>query len=337
MTRPTTFDVMDHPAGSGSQSRPRTSRDDRLARWRANVGQPIALDRPTSGSQGLDDTPATALAVLSWNVWIGRGRLLEVVERIRTGAYTSLGITRDLPLVVLVQEAFRSDDSIPPRSNGAAPREIVSRARPQEDIVDVASRLGLRLRYAPSMRNGAERSDRGNAILSSLPLDDVAAFELPFIFQRRVVVAATITLDGRRLRLVNAHLDPRGPPDHRWLGAAGRAQQAAYLVETVSDNTVVLGADLNLARGRRERAWRVLMDASFTFGAPPTLPRWPHTYHGVPRLVLDYVLIRNCRGAIASATVHRIDQDPRDRGTTVFGSDHHPLLARLALSPAPAP
>ena len=41
------------------------------------------------------------------------------------------------------------------------------------------------------MRNGTGASDRGNAILSDLPLDRVRAFELPFVLQRRVPLLAT--------------------------------------------------------------------------------------------------------------------------------------------------
>jgi hypothetical protein len=29
--------------------------------------------------------------------------------------------------------------------------------------------------------------------------------------------------------------------------------------------------------------------------------------------------------------VRRVDENPRDRGPTVFGSDHHPLLAVVEL------
>jgi endonuclease/exonuclease/phosphatase (EEP) superfamily protein YafD len=31
--------------------------------------------------------------------------------------------------------------------------------------------------------------------------------------------------------------------------------------------------------------------------------------------------------------VRRVDEDPRDRGPDVFGSDHHPLLARIDIAP----
>jgi endonuclease/exonuclease/phosphatase family metal-dependent hydrolase len=71
--------------------------------------------------------------------------------------------------------------------------------------------------------------------------------------------------------------------------------------------------------------------AGFTFGIPPSSPSWRHTYHALPRLVLDYVLVRDRAGTIRHAGVHRMDEDPRDRGPRVFGSDHHPLLARIDL------
>jgi endonuclease/exonuclease/phosphatase family metal-dependent hydrolase len=302
----------------------------RLERWRRNVGGNVALDVAASGTPAQDQS----LVVLSWNVWIGQGRLGELVSRIQQGRYARQGADRDLPLVMLLQEAYRSDASIPEISAGRAGRVLMARLGSQEDVVETARSLGLNLRYAPSMRNGRDRSDRGNAILSNLPLREAEAFELPFVLQRRVAVAATISLGGNDLRLVSAHLDPRGPPGHKWLGAAGRGLQAAHLIAGMQDDTVVLGADLNLGRGRSEPAWRLLGEAGFSFGVPPTAPRWRHTFHALPRLVLDYLLIRDRRGLIASATVHRLDEHPRDRGPRVFGSDHHPLLARIDFHPA---
>ena len=300
----------------------------RLERWRQNVGAPVALD--LAGATGAD---SRSIVVLSWNVWIGRGRLTEVISRLRDGEFGRHGADPDLPLIVLVQEAFRSDSSVPPVPSGQAGRVLVAGLGPQEDIVETAKLLGLSLRYAPSMRNSVARSDRGNAILSSLPLEEAHAFELPLVLQRRVAVSATVSLGGAKLRLVSAHLDPRGRPGHRWLGAAGRELQARHLLSSVTDDTVVLGADLNLGRGRYERAWRLLGEAGFSFGVPPTLPRWRHTFHALPRLILDYVLIRDRRGSIREGRVHRLDEHPRDRGPRVFGSDHHPLLARIDLHP----
>jgi endonuclease/exonuclease/phosphatase family metal-dependent hydrolase len=299
----------------------------RLEGWRQNVGAPVALDLappPTGEPQ--------SLVVLSWNVWIGRGKLQAVISRIRQGDFADLGAEPDLPLLVLLQEAYRSDPTLPPAS-GPAGRVLTAQLGPQEDVVETARAQGLNLRYAPSMRNGAFSSDRGNAILSTLPLLDSHAIELPLVLQRRVAVSSELSLGSRTLRVVSAHLDPRGPPGHRWLGAAGRERQAHHLISSIPDGTVVLGADLNLGRGRYERAWRALIDAGYTFGVPASTPSWRHTFHALPRLVLDYLLVRDGPGLIRQARVHRLDEHPQDRGPRVFGSDHHPLLGRIDFHP----
>ncbi|MBA3556820.1 MAG: hypothetical protein H0W29_18980 [Gemmatimonadales bacterium] len=300
----------------------------RLAGWRQNVGDAVALDL-TSSAHAERAAAATSLAVVSWNVWIGRGRLLELLDLLQAGA---LGVPGDLPAVLLLQEVFRQDDSIPDRSNGFAARDLVTRPGPKHDIVEITRRLGWNLRYIPSMRNGAERSDRGNAILTPLPLGPATAIELPLVLQRRVAIAAEVIVAGRPIRLVSAHLAPRGPAGHTLLGGAGRSLQMGRLLAAVDDPTVVLGADLNLGRGRAEGAWRLLVEGEFEFGVPPDLPTWRHTYHSIPRLVLDYLVVRNRVGAIRAAGVRRVDQNPNDRGPTVFGSDHHPLLARIDLA-----
>ncbi|HEY0350958.1 MAG TPA: endonuclease/exonuclease/phosphatase family protein, partial [Gemmatimonadales bacterium] len=261
------------------------------------------------------------------------GRLQEVISRIRTGDFVEQGAHPESPLVVLLQEAYRSDSTVPLISAGRAGRSLIAQLKAQEDVVEAAHALGLNLRYAPSMRNGALQSDRGNAILSSLPLEEAHATELPLVLQRRVAVSAAVTLDGHKLRLVSAHLDPRGPPGHRWLGATGRAVQTRHLLASLSDETVILGADLNLGRGRYEPAWKLLGKAGFSLGVPPSRPAWRHTFHALPRLVLDYLLVRDRAGIVGHARVHRLDEHPRDRGPRVFGSDHHPLLARVELAP----
>jgi hypothetical protein len=133
--------------------------------WRQNVGEPVSLDLARA-EEARRAAAASRLAVVSWNVWMGRGRLVELVERLQAGA---LGVPGDLTPVLLIQEAFRQDDTIPARSNGHAARELVTRLRPTQDVVEVARTLRWNLRYVPSMRNGPQRSDRGNAAWRSGP------------------------------------------------------------------------------------------------------------------------------------------------------------------------
>ena len=83
----------------------------------------------------------------------------------------------------------------------------------------------------------------------------------------------------------------------------------------------------------RDKAAKAFAIARCAACVPPGFPRWRHTYHALPRLVLDYILIRDRAGAVRRARIERLDQDPSDRGPVVFGSDHHPLLGRIDLNP----
>lgn len=323
-----------------------------MARWRANVGEAVARDfalPPGRGpapdsSIGGSRAGRPNLVVLSWNVWIGRGRLAALIDRVRKTTTGTAG-QEPVDLIVLAQEARRADNTIPVACNGARGRDLIVRSWLAEDIVEVAATAGLNLRYAPSMRNGSLRSDRGNAILSTLPVVEAAAFELPWVLQRRVAVSATLALPSTgdapaTIRVCSAHLDPRGSAGSDWLGGAGRAAQAHELLHRVAGKSdgpeapVVIGADLNLVRGAREPAYQMMMAAGFTNGIPGRPPAWDHTYHAVPRLPLDYLLFRDRNGSIAGAEVRRLDEHPADRGPYVFGSDHHPLLAQIELNHA---
>ncbi len=307
-------------------------RDAPLAGWRHNVGRPVAVDLAP-------DAPRTtrSLVVLSWNVWIGRGAIGDVIRRLMSGGYAAQGMPGGTPFVALLQEAYRSDDTVPEATNTFHARDFSRRALHREhEIRGVAQDLQLNLRYAPSMRNGTHRSDRGNAILSNLPLGGATAVELPFAFQRRVAVSATVRIGDRTVHVHSVHLDPRGVTALDLLGVAGRGRQAATVVESMHampPGSHVLGADLNLARQRREPAFRTFADAGFVTGVPAVLPSWNHTYHRTPRLLLDWVLMSSHEGAIAASETRRLDEHPQDVGPYVFGSDHHPLVSRLDFIP----
>ena len=100
-------------------------------------------------------------------------------------------------LVLLLQEVFRAGAEVGEAPPGAPVPSAISPHRPADDVVALARRLGLSAFYVPSMRNGqsdepGEWEDRGTAILSTEPLSDLLAIELPLARQRRVAVMATV-------------------------------------------------------------------------------------------------------------------------------------------------
>ncbi len=298
-----------------------------LAAWRRNTGAPVALDLAPDAPPGV-----TGVDVVCWNVAVGRGDVDELLRRLRDGAYEDFGLRPDRPLVMLVQEAFRAGDDVPERPHDArhGGRRIVPG---RTDIVALAQRAGLSLRYAPSMRNGQHRSDRGNAILANVALTDTHSFLLPYVRQRRVAVTTHLAgVDD--LVLASAHLDTGGSPPGAPLltrFGAGRLLQADELAHRLVDPEhqacVVLGADLNTALGVRDPVVRALVTAGFH---PATrVGEWRHTFHARVRLLLDHVLYRSPTSRIARVLVARVDEVPGDRSSRVFGSDHHPLLARV--------
>lgn len=306
-----------------------------LEHWHGNIGEPIALDLGTPLVRKV-----TVLDVVTWNLAIGLGRLSDVVEKIRAGVFDGEKRPSSRPLIILVQEAYRADASIPDviragYTGGKQPTGL------RGDIVHAANALGFSLRYAPSMRNGRHKSDRGNAVLSSVAIAHARAFALPHVRQRRVAVA--VELHGLPwLTLVSAHLDTRGRVrDTRATAqyASGRSAQAGALAQRFAnewgdDQTVVLGADLNTYFATREPLLRGLMAAGFE--RVPHEPPRSHTFHAPPlRMLLDHIMIRAPSPTIESVRVLRLDEDARDRGRYIFGSDHHPLLARIEIA-APA-
>lgn len=293
-----------------------------LAHWHGNVGEAIALDLAGPLVRNV-----TQLDVLSWNIAIGKGRLVDVVRKLKAGELDGEERRANRPLIILAQEAFRTDNSVPEHAltqhhGGHAPR------RSRGDIVELAHELGMSLRYAPSMRNGAHRSDRGNAILSSVAITHARAFPLPHVRQRRIAVAAE--LNGLPwLTFVCAHLDTRGRVD----GQSGRFVQGTQLgrrllAEWGTDQTIVLGADFNSFRGEREPMFRDLTAAGFQRIVHSGRSR--HTFHAPGlRLFLDHFLVRATADSISAIDVMRVDETTGDRERYIFGSDHHPLLARI--------
>ena len=263
-----------------------------------DVGPAVVVQPPP------DDRRPDSLAIVTWNLHIGAADLSGFVGDLRAGRLTDGHPVRDF--VVLTQEARR----------GAPP-----------DIMAEARALGLGVYYVPSMRNGPGRpgaDDRGNAILSTVPLLDLEAVELPLERQRRVAILATVRLGagGAPLRLANVHLEPRSGwlvPDRRSTGIGRRNQMTALLQTVPLGESVVLAGDLNT--WTYEAAEPVIAELvethRFTFTPlPPDEPTLVALF-GLYTRQLDYVFFRLPEGW--SGRSRRI----ADR----YGSDHYPLLA----------
>lgn len=299
-----------------------------LEPWRRAVGPPVVLP-PRARGEAADE-----LGFAVWNTGVGSGDLERFVADLRAGRlFEDRRPTEHV--VLLLQEVYRAGESVPLRalSGARGARRIHRRPRTgaRLSIDTVARRSGLALYYVPSMRNGrprgdAPREDRGNAILSTLPLSAWTAIELPFERERRVALQAHVSLSApaggpRELRFVNVHLDPRSSlwRAHRSLGA-GRAHQALWLASLMDDaHPTVVGGDLNTwAGGRRERAVAQL-GARIPEARPSRATGTRPVLRGLAALELDHVFVQAPWRA-----EHRVLDDD-------YGSDHRPLVGRLTL------
>lgn len=286
-----------------------------LTRWSAGVGPPVVK------IAGRDREPAAAsLVVVSWNIALGAGDVGRALADLRAAH-------PDAHVVLLLQEAFRDGPEVPRRARGmlfAGKLGVESRER--LEIEAVASAEGLHLYYVPSMRNGppaVSDEDRGNAILSTLPLADLTAIELPFERQRRVAIAATLSGRGPggrpwRLRVVSSHLDNMVGARRGWLlgGEFARVRQARALVDHVrNEPAVVLAGDFNTWFGFREQTTSEIAEA---FPQTDLRDRRP-TFAGFLRL--DHLFYRLPGGW--QGTVRRAAER--------YGSDHYPLVATFDL------
>jgi endonuclease/exonuclease/phosphatase family metal-dependent hydrolase len=284
-----------------------------LGEWCAAVGPPARIDA-RQAAEGF----AGPLAIVSWNDHVGAGDIDALVADLRSSRLTDG--RRIGAFIVLMQEAYRCGAQVPGTSD--QPRRWASAEQPpgrhgtRDDIASAAERLGLFAIYVPSMRNGAPDvtdEDRGNAILSTVPVTDVTAIELPLERQRRVAIAATVAIDGVPIRLVDTHFTNM-VMHHIWLlSESGRYRQAHALEGVLPrEGPLVIGGDFNAWFGFRDAAYRELAkgmrhaddeDQRSTFGP----------------MRLDHLLFRVPDGW--RTTVRRADSR--------YGSDHYPLVALI--------
>lgn len=254
------------------------------------------------------------IAVVSWNVNVGAGNLGGLVEDLRRGRLSDGQPVQHF--VLLLQEVLRRGSAVPPSRAGQAGAQRLVRSERPVEIESFAREAGLFLLYVPSMRNGFQdgpAEDRGNAILSTLPLSQLRAVELPFERQRRVAVAATLEgLPGGPLTVASVHLDPFVGVRRLWVvGVAdARRRQARAIANALpSTGRLVIGGDFNTWKGVGEPAVAEMRRIS----DPGPLPVQPTFING---RVLDYLFFRI--PAPARASYHRASHP--------YGSDHFPLI-----------
>ena len=286
----------------------------RADRWRSAVGDPVVLDANKTA-----EASDHVLTVVAWNTDVGGGDIGRLITDLRAGRLTGGRPVRSF--VALLQEVYRSDSDVPGRlrPHARSARAVRSASRHPE-IVTVARALGVSLYYVPSMRNGAAGNppeDRGNAILSTLPLSSLAAIELPLERQRRVVPVASIDVAVEphlSLRVASVHLSNM-VGHHLWLLAeAARVRQARALAEVLTrkDGPLVVGGDFNTWFGYHDAGYREVQRS-----IPTARPSDRRPTFG--RLRLDHVFYILPPGW--GAAVHRADEK--------YGSDHYPLIAEI--------
>lgn len=279
----------------------------RLHRWCAGVGQPANAMRLDVGSSTVADM--RKVVFVSWNVHVGNGDIRSFVNDLRAGAHTNG--RRYAHYVLMLQEVVRTRD-VPAFAPGASGAKRIGPHDPARrfDIVGTGDELGASLIYVPSMRNGGAHDpseDRGNAIVSTLPLSAPMALELPGERQRRVVITAQIGT----FSVAVVHLDALGSARRLrlfwtpWM----RDVQVRSMISALPSGPLVVGADLNTWHGHGELAARALRDVFRD--TPLTIDR-----HGLGLRVLDYMFFRAAPGRRA----HYRQVANR------YGSDHRPLV-----------
>jgi endonuclease/exonuclease/phosphatase family metal-dependent hydrolase len=200
-----------------------------------------------------------------------------------------------------------------------------------------AAHCGLAVAYVPSGRNdrsGQPRADKGNAVLSTLPIDDVVAVEAPYETERKVVLAAVVPLpEGRRLRVVAAHLDVTTTFSRTLLsGNQTRTRQARGVLEALESLERAEGAAPPMVVGGDFNTWSSFDGTLRLFRAAlPDSPEWDGRPTRGP-FPTDHVFFRkgaDPRVAILPDSYRRLDAR--------YGSDHEPLVVWLSLDGRGAP
>ncbi|HMJ27027.1 MAG TPA: endonuclease/exonuclease/phosphatase family protein [Pyrinomonadaceae bacterium] len=240
------------------------------------------------------DPDRRSLVLASYNIRYGVGSHL-----ISSGLWRKLGINRPRPRDRAISQNLKtaarvfSDNTLLPAPDILALQEAdkeTGRAGGQH----VAARLAAEL-HLPYVHVGAgiprgiepkrrewwlnfeeqiglhDAGDTGVALLSKIPLSDLERIDLPWhecAWRPRLAMAATIELAGRRIRLMNVHVDPHGPLDNQHQQLEALLDRA----EQFHGPRIILG-DFNTLSKEKAVEIRKLMESrayatSFQTGTP---------------------------------------------------------------------
>ena len=278
-TKPVSAEILWY---GSAEPRDRIANDQRCL----TVGSPVVMSAPEASFGAL--ARHDSLAVFSWNIAVGGGDLLSFLTE-EVGVICAGGDTQPSKIfphfVLLLQEASRQSPDLPPLDDPSlAARKTSHAPRPggDLDVVAVAERCGLAAFYVPSGRNGIDVPgevlvDKGNAILSTLPLSDLFAVENPIETERKVGIGATIpTPDSVPLRLVSAHTEVTST-FHRVLltGNQVRVRQVLGLMDVLDAHEEQYGHSLPTLLGGDFNTWSGGESAlKFLRRAFPDSPKW---------------------------------------------------------------
>jgi endonuclease/exonuclease/phosphatase family metal-dependent hydrolase len=312
-----------------------SSQDERVnAAWCATVGPPAVVATP---HPAFPSTPPDTLTVVAWNSYIEGGDLREFAAKELglscgpRGPEIQEGFT---PFILLIQEAHQRSPLVPIVPEDApVPWEVGPERRPPDapDILGVAESCGLSLTYVPSARNGSTSEggigeDKGNAVLSTFPLRDAVAIELPFESGRKVATGASfdVGLPGSPLRVVSVHLDVASTLVRTLTtGNRTRERQVAGLLDAMDlhgwgAGPAVVGGDFN-TWSSRDAALKVML-LSHPDSPPIT---WETSMGPFPADHLFFRADREGTFALVPNSYRTIQG--------LYGSDHQARIFRLSL------
>jgi endonuclease/exonuclease/phosphatase family metal-dependent hydrolase len=136
-----------------------------------------------------------------------------------------------------------------------------------------------------------DEGDTGVALLSRFPMEDVTRLDLPWHecpWRPRLAMAATISLGNKKLRILNAHVDP-----HAAIG--GQLEQLEVLVAEAKKHTgpTLIVGDFNTLSRYKCAETRSFMEAR---GFQTPIPTGTATWRGAGiRLHADWIFYRDVR------------------------------------------